>query len=181
MTKSDIRRMMRARRKALSPDLRAAAAARVAQELPSRCPEGAVIAVYFASPEEIDLGPFIEKMLACGRTVAAPRWNGVGYTLARVRGISQGDLRRGPMAILEPAQDDPVLPGDVGVWIVPGLAFTRGGKRLGYGGGWYDRMMVGSAEGASRIGVAYDFQVVGDLPAEPHDVPLTEIFECSGL
>lgn len=58
-------------------------------------------------------------------------------------------------------------------WVVPGLAFTRGGVRLGYGGGWYDRMLGVGTDPAQRIGVAYPFQVVEELPSEPHDVRLT--------
>ena len=49
---------------------------------------------------------------------------------------------RGPMNILEPAEADIVKPADVEVWVIPGLAFTKDGKRLGYGGGWYDRLLA---------------------------------------
>ena len=49
---------------------------------------------------------------------------------------------RGPMNILEPAEADIVKPADVEVWVIPGLAFTKDGKRLGYGDGWYDRLLA---------------------------------------
>ena len=62
-----------------------------------------------------------------------------------------------------------MAPEDVGVWIVPGLAFTRDGRRLGYGGGWYDRYLAMAAQDALAIGVAYPFQMLDDLPTDEHD------------
>ena len=133
---------------------------------------GGAIAVYLASPEEIDLSGFIREMLACGVTVASPRWNGETYELAKLKGLSEHYLRRGPMNILEPVEAERVEPSDVAAWIVPGLAFTKDGKRIGYGGGWYDRLLV-DAKSSVKIGVAHEFQIVDDLPHEPHDVQLT--------
>ena len=83
------------------------------------------------------------------------------------------------MGIREPADADIVLPAEVSVWIVPGLAFTRDGKRLGYGGGWYDRLLASAPKDAAKIGVAYSVQVVDGLPSEPHDVPLSDVVDDS--
>lgn len=135
----------------------------------------AAVAVYLASPDEIDLSPFIREMLRRGVKVAAPRWNGETYELAKLVGLGEGDLRRGPMNILEPAQPDVVPPSQVAVWVVPGLAFTPDGRRIGYGGGWYDRLLSGASAQSVKIGVAYDFQVVPDIPLEQHDVPLDRV------
>ena len=134
-----------------------------------------VIAVYLASPDEIDLSVFIREMLGRGAALASPRWNGDTYELARLSGLSDGELRRGPMNILEPAVAETVPSGDVAVWIVPGLAFTVDGKRLGYGGGWYDRLLAAASDDAVKIGVAYDFQLADDLPGAPHDKSVDKI------
>ncbi len=163
-SKSEIRDAMRVKRAALAPETRAAASEKICGVLEAAA--RGVIAVYLASPQEIDLTPFIRGALARGLTLAAPRWDGAGYALARLKDLET--LRRGPMGILEPAEDDRIAPGKVDVWIVPGLAFTRAGDRLGYGGGWYDRLLKGTR--AQVWGVAYDFQVVEELPSEPHDV-----------
>ncbi|MBO7620980.1 MAG: 5-formyltetrahydrofolate cyclo-ligase, partial [Victivallales bacterium] len=98
---------------------------------------------------------------------------------AKLKGLDEKNLRRGPMGIREPIDADIVKPKKVGAWIIPGLAFTCGGKRLGYGGGWYDRFLASAPKGAIKIGVAHPFQIVDDLPAEPHDIPLTEVVDGS--
>jgi len=140
---------------------------------------GGVLAVYLASPDEINIGPYIEYMLHAGVEVVAPRWNGETYELAKLKGLDEKNLRRGPMGIREPIDADVVEPKSVYAWIIPGLAFTRGGKRLGYGGGWYDRFLASAPKGAVKIGVAYSFQIVDDLPSEPHDIQLTDVVDGS--
>ena len=174
--KDEIRRTMRARRKALTPEERTAAATAVCAKLAAlECPSP--VAVYLASPQEIDLSPFIRRMLDANVKVVAPRWNGETYELAVVKGLDETHLRKGPMGILEPAEAEIVPPRDVGTWFVPGLAFTRDGKRLGYGGGWYDRLLADAAGDSLKFGIAHAFQIVGDLPCEPHDIPLAGIID----
>jgi 5-formyltetrahydrofolate cyclo-ligase len=186
--KAEIRREMKARRKALAADAKAAADAVVCEKLKTRgdigfmldpLDYGGVLAVYLASPDEINIDPYIEHMLHAGVEVVAPRWNGETYELAKLKGLDEKNLRRGPMGIREPIDADVVEPKSVYAWIIPGLAFTRGGKRLGYGGGWYDRFLASAPKGAVKIGVAYSFQVVEDLPAEPHDVMLSDVVDGS--
>ena len=187
-TKDEIRREMRERRRAVTAAERAEASAAVCAKLArnigmGECMDpfeiGSPIAVYLASPDEIDLRPYIERLLWHGCKVVAPRWNGETYELAVLKGLDARHLRRGPMGVMEPADAEIVPAKDVYGWIVPGLAFTRDGRRLGYGGGWYDRLLAGAPRGAEMLGVAYSFQVVEDLPAEPHDITLTAVVDDS--
>ena len=177
-SKDEIRRMMRERRKALMPEERMASSEIICGKLVARDCKSP-IAVYLASPQEIDLSPFIRKMLNANIRIVAPRWNGETYELAVVKGLDDAHLRKGPMGILEPVEGELVPPKTVGTWLVPGLAFTRGGKRLGYGGGWYDRLLAEASEDAPKYGIAHAFQVVDDLPSEPHDIPLTGVIDDS--
>ena len=174
--KDEIRRTMRERRRALSPEERTAASEIVCAKLAALQLKSPV-AVYLASPQEIDLSPFILKMLARGGKVVAPRWNDETYELAVLRGLDEAHLKQGPMGIREPAKAEIVSPEEVEAWLVPGLAFTRNGKRLGYGGGWYDRLLARASKDSLKLGIAHAFQVVDDLPSEPHDILLTCIVD----
>lgn len=71
--------------------------------------------------------------------------------------------------------EDEVEPSWPDVVIVPGLAFTAAGHRLGQGGGWYDRFLVGLAPHCVTIGVGFDEQLLEAIPTEAHDVTLDRV------
>jgi 5-formyltetrahydrofolate cyclo-ligase len=87
------------------------------------------------------------------------------------------DLRRRGseiIAILPTArsQHDVAIFGPLDLVLVPGIAFTRAGARMGRGFGFFDRFLAHRAAGAIKIGIAFNFQIVESLPLEPHDVKL---------
>ena len=181
--KRELRKRMKTRRREVSPDERSAYSAALCEHLLERddvqLAIGAkgIFAVYLASKDEIDLSLLIERLWAAGCRVVVPAWRDGTYKL--VAYSSETELFAGPMGILEPAPEGEgtatVAEGDVAVWIVPGLAFSRSGARLGYGGGWYDRFLAKSSPSSTSLGVAYPFQIVDDLPLEPHDLPLADV------
>lgn len=71
--------------------------------------------------------------------------------------------------------EDGVHPSWPDVVVVPGLAFTAAGERLGQGGGWYDRFLPGVRDDCITIGVCFTPQLVESLPVEPHDVRLSQV------
>lgn len=71
--------------------------------------------------------------------------------------------------------EDDVDPGWPDVAIVPGLAFTPDGQRLGQGGGWYDRFLAEVRDGCVTVGVCFHEQLVDVLPVEPHDVAVRHV------
>ncbi len=170
MKKELLRQEMRMRRRAVTADAKVAFERCVCRTLSARRFLGPV-AVYLATAEELSIDALIDDLWARGVEVVAPRWNGVTYELARLTDWSE--VRRGPMNVREPRHGEVVPPSAVATWLVPGLAFTLSGRRLGYGGGWYDRLMVGTP--GTKIGVAYSFQVVEDLPVAPHDISVDEV------
>ncbi len=185
-TKNEIRAAMRLRRKAVTPSARDAAGRALSKRLFTACPElgtviskKGVIAVYLASKDEIDLADFISAAQSFGCTLVAPRWNGNEYELVKVG--APETLVKGPHGILEPPAGPVVRPEEVHAWLVPGLAFTKDGGRLGYGGGWYDRLLGKTSKRAVKIGIAYTFQLVDALSAEPHDIRLTSVMNCDDL
>ena len=193
MDKSEIRAEMRAKRKNVSAEARKRAGQVISRKLNGRKDVGEIldtdgpVAVYLASSAEIDLEEFITFAVNALCTVVAPRWNGTNYELVEIT-TDQGDdswsfspqnFVEGPHGILEPKPGRVCPPKDVKLWLVPGLAFTKDGKRIGYGGGWYDRLLADANPKALKLGIAYDFQVVDDLPVEAHDCRLSGVVDDS--
>lgn len=77
--------------------------------------------------------------------------------------------------------EDDVDPTWPDVVVVPGLAFTPAGERLGQGGGWYDRFLPRLRDDATTIGVAFDAQIVESLPVEDHDANVDVVVTESGI
>ena len=74
------------------------------------------------------------------------------------------------MRVREPAEGEIVPDIDIDAVLAPGLAFDRHGRRLGFGGGWYDRMLARCRSDAVFFALAFEEQVVLEVPAEPHDI-----------
>ena len=182
LSKDEIRKAMRAERRKVAPSVRIAASGSVCAGILARKDVKAAVearlpfAVYLATPEELDLSSLVKRLWDAGCDVLAPAWSDGAYELRRYSPDTK--LVAGPMGVREPARGDAdssaCPPPEPAVWIVPGLAFTRKGARLGYGGGWYDRFLSAAA-GAISLGVAYPFQIFDELPVEGHDIALADV------
>lgn len=87
------------------------------------------------------------------------------------------ELQPGYIGLLEPRPDSPVLPPtELDVILVPGLAFTRDGERLGKGGGFYDRYLAQGGVKALLLGVAFSCQIVEKIPCGPLDKRVNKVF-----
>ncbi|MBX5437495.1 MAG: 5-formyltetrahydrofolate cyclo-ligase [Alicyclobacillaceae bacterium] len=136
------------------------------------------VALYYPVRGEVDLTPLWPQLWAAGWRVALPCTRPAARELWFAEVGPATCLAPGPYGIPEPVADSPTAPAaavarrELAVVVVPGLAFTRSGVRLGYGGGYYDRLFADESVTAVRIGVAYDRQVLDNLPADPHDARL---------
>jgi 5-formyltetrahydrofolate cyclo-ligase len=181
--KRELRIAKKSRRREVPPEVRVSYSAEVCgrildREDVKRAIAGkGVFAVYLASTGEIDLAVLVGRLWDCGCRVVVPAWRGDTYRL--VEYSRETKLVAGPMGIPEPEETAGgrrhVDESEVSVWMVPGLAFSPSGARLGYGGGWYDRFLSRADPLSVSLGVAYPFQVVGTLPLEPHDLSLTDV------
>ncbi len=155
-------------RRAVPTATRAAAAEAIADRLWPLLADAGVVLAYAALPEEVSLDPLIRRLIRDGRTVALPRVTGEG-TLDLHRTDDLQDLVVGAFGVREPEPAQPLVePGDIDVVLVPGVAFDRTGRRLGYGGGYYDRLLPRLVR-ARRVGVCLEAQLVPAVAAEAHD------------
>jgi 5-formyltetrahydrofolate cyclo-ligase len=172
--KRAMRERVIANRDALAPAARAAASQAIAARLcalPSfadaRCP---LLTLPFRS--EWDTHPLFAIALAEGKTVALPRVNGATrmLDLYEVRDLAR-DTAPGYRGIPEPHPTLPRVDFRAIDWVlVPGVAFDAAGRRLGYGGGYFDRLLALMAQATPRVAGAFDVQVVPVVPAAPHDL-----------
>lgn len=189
--KNMLRARMRALRRSLPAD-QAAAMARRARErlLASSLWSGAhSVALYVSLPDELDTAPLLDAAWAQGKALFLPRVRQQHPGLMDFVAVQdRSQLRPGPFHLLEPLDR---LPGfgasDAGrsfapdMVIVPALAFDRHGRRLGFGGGYYDRFLhaLRQPDGTARcalVGLCYACQLLdSDLPSQDWDQRMTHI------
>jgi 5-formyltetrahydrofolate cyclo-ligase len=134
-----------------------------------------VFSAYVPTRGELDVSFVVEERVRAGATVVYPRV-AVEQPRLRFHVVTPDTLMSvGAYGILEPPVDAPEIPAEaIDVVLVPGLAFDQQGRRLGYGGGYYDELAQRlRAHGRGfLVGLGYDFQVVDDVPAGDNDVAL---------
>jgi 5-formyltetrahydrofolate cyclo-ligase len=169
--KSACRAIGRAARNALRPHACVAAAEALAERLLAlrELADARLVLVYSATAEELSLAPAVRALRERGVGIAFPRIEERGVLAVHLID-DEADLEPGPMGILEPSPDAPRPDvSDLDAVLVPGIAFDAHGVRVGFGGGFYDRLLPLVPQ-AVRIGVAFDEQIAQTLPLEPHDV-----------
>jgi 5-formyltetrahydrofolate cyclo-ligase len=176
--KQALRRSALAARDALAPEERAALSAAIcarARELPELV-QARTVMIFAAFRTEIDTRSLIDWALAAGKVVCLPRIVGPHRMQAFRVADPECDLEPGTWDIPEPCDAcELVDPRDVDAVVVPGAAFDCRGGRCGYGGGFYDTYLLRTRPEVPRIALAFEAQIVDELPCEPHDLPVTVV------
>ena len=171
--KAALRRQALARRNAISPENRAAAASTIAaRPLPFPLPENAVVSGFMPLKSEINPVPLMHKIADLGARLALPVVTGRGQPLV-MRAFTFGDmLTPGVWGIREPRHSSPELKPDI--LLVPLLAFDRSGYRIGYGAGYYDLTITAlrSMKPVLAVGLAFADQEVPQVPKTERDARL---------
>lgn len=172
--KSELRQQVLAARDALAPAARAEACARALARVAAldafrtaRC-----VMAYLSFGSELDTAALVRETLGRGARLALPRIN------AETREIEPWAVTdpvretvAGPWGLREPdpARCAPVALAEIDFVLLPGVAFTVNGKRLGYGRGYYDRLIARFPARPVLVAAAFELQIVPDLPTGPAD------------
>lgn len=133
------------------------------------------IGAFASTPGEINTYPILEGVLSLGKKLYLPR---VAADKTRFDYYLVSDFKNltiGSFGILEPAGNRPIAWEEIDIALVPGLAFDQRGHRLGFGKGYYDRVLPLLKKSALTVGLGYSFQIVEQIPDEPHDISLKAV------
>lgn len=157
------------------------------REAGSRAIQGKVIALpefaaantiltYIGVRTEVATDAIVAEAVRRGKKVAAPYVTPEGLRAAFIEG--RGDLVPARFGLVEPAdriKQDPLRncrPGEVDLFVVPGLAFDRSGGRVGFGRAYYDRLLAQASPKAFFVAVCFHSQLVDQVPMVEHDIPM---------
>jgi 5-formyltetrahydrofolate cyclo-ligase len=164
---------LRAAMKALRDDIPPGQRARMAGAIEARFAElralrtARAVMLFWSFGSEVSTERIARRLHSEGRRVLLPYLARSRMEAAEVRaGDSLAPTAYGPM---EPADRRPVEPGEIDLVVVPGLAFDREGRRIGYGGGYFDRFLARLNEDAARVGLAFHQQILPAVPNGPAD------------
>ena len=137
------------------------------------------VMTYVSVGTEVATRDLIPQLLSLEKVILIPYCQGMDLRLFRLRSLEE--LLPGTLGIPEPPpelQNDVQRrgrPEDIDLVLIPGLAFDRHGNRLGQGKGYYDRFLMSLRPAAFKLGLAFECQIVDDLPRTPHDAPVDAV------
>jgi 5-formyltetrahydrofolate cyclo-ligase len=167
--KRALRRAVLAERDALSGAERAGRSEAIAGRLLylDEVAGAATVLAFWSFGSEVDTAPLLERLRSRGTTVALPRTrDGDIVPVIWTPGSSMTETSFGSR---EPTDGRVLQALELDLIVVPGVAFDRSCRRVGYGGGFYDRLLARTREGAAAVAIAFRVQVVDEVPSGPLD------------
>ena len=129
------------------------------------------IFIYLGFGSEIDTMSYIQEFINEGKHIFIPRTDIKTKKMEAVEITSLEGLKENKYGILEPDDSkEEFYKNNLDLIILPGVAFDLVGKRIGYGGGYYDRYLENIDKKIMKVALIYDFQLLENVPAEEHDI-----------
>ena len=181
--KSAIRKQLRERLNAMGEAERHAKSV-AACGLIAASPEFAaarVIMLYLSTPTEVDTAPLALRAWQQSKTIVVPKvsWDQRRMLPVEITSLRDGLTTTGP--VREPIAGTPMPVDLIDMVIVPGVGFTPAGKRIGRGMGFYDRFLAQPEFVGVSCGLAFEDQIVDDLPTLDHDMALSMLASDRGV
>jgi 5-formyltetrahydrofolate cyclo-ligase len=141
-----------------------------------------VVMLFLSTPLEIDTVPLALKCWQAGKTVVVPKvsWDQRRMLPVEITSLNTDITTTGP-GVREPVGGKPIPIGFIDLVVVPGVGFTPTGHRIGRGMGFYDRFLAQPEFLGVSCGLAFEEQIVDELPVLDHDIPLSMLATDQGI
>jgi len=132
-----------------------------------------IIMVFLSLPHEVNTTQLVLKAWQDGKRVLAPRvsWEQRRMMPIEIRSLTE-NIEETQWNIRQPSEGTPIPIGMIDLVLVPGIGFDAAGNRLGRGKGFYDRFLAHPQFHGIICGLAFEQQLVEDIPPDPHDIPV---------
>ena len=127
------------------------------------------ISGYMNYNQEVRTMAILEQALRDGKRVSIPKCYGAEMKFIWMDDLSK--VEKSSCGIPEPIADEPIADDETALVLMPGMAFDHQGRRIGYGGGFYDKFLAAEPNHPT-VALCFDFQVVDQLPTEEYDIPV---------
>lgn len=170
--KDEIRREMKQKRRSLSKEEIAKYSNEISRKLFSQkeIHNAKTVMTYISAFNEVSTDGITDELFRTGKRVAVPVSNTDTETITVSYIDRSDDFAKGAYGIREPRHIKEAALADIDVIIVPALAFDLSCNRLGFGKGYYDKLLADFR--GFKIGICYDFQITDTVFPAPHDVPM---------
>ncbi len=174
MNKQELRRQIRTQKRAMTEEEILQKSARLGELLfqSEAYRQASTIYGYLPYNQEVRTVPMLEQALRDGKKVAVPKCYGDEMRFILMTDLSL--VEKGYAGIPEPIADGPVAEDQTALVLMPGLAFDPQGRRIGYGGGFYDKFLAREPEHPT-LALCYDFQMLPALDTEEFDIPVDTV------
>ncbi|MGM0367127.1 MAG: 5-formyltetrahydrofolate cyclo-ligase [Actinomycetota bacterium] len=183
-SKKDLRQKIQKLRDTLPENIRKEKSKIIAEKFTSTAEycQSKKILLYYPFRSEIDTTIIIKKAIEDNKEVALPKVENSKLDIFLVSAISR-QLERGSYNIMEPIKSfcKKVRLREIDLAVVPGVGFDRKFNRLGYGGGFYDRLLPSLRKDVKKIALCFDMQMVPSIPTSVHDVKVDVIITESNI
>ncbi len=175
MNKNELREKMRAMRRSMTTDEVKEKSAQIQKRLFGfeKYVNAETVMLYISAFKEPSTTEIIAAALNSGKKVIVPVSDTQTETIILSYLKDMSDLQKGTYGIFEPKIITPADAADIDFILIPGLAFDKRGNRMGFGKGYYDKLLCNTA--AEKTALCYEFQLFDAIPAKEHDVPMNTI------
>lgn len=171
MDKKELRRQIKEKKRQMTSQQIEIASARLCEMFTatSQYRQAKTVYGYLPYNQEVRTVPLLEQALRDGKRVAVPKIYGEEMKFIYLDDLSK--VEKSSFGIPEPVLDEPIADDTTALVLMPGLAFTKAGDRMGYGGGFYDKFLSSEPDHPT-VALCYDFQIVDEIPTAEYDIPV---------